>query len=238
MDATEVPPVRGRSGARATETETDIGEGGVSSAPFPQPTTAPLATLNNDDYNYDSALAYNTIRRVTESTKPYNPPPPPVLQPPRDPNTLTRVSAITLLVEDLALTRRFYEHVFSVAAVQEDDNSAAFPFNDGTLFVNLYSSLDAGDRSLLGAGVQVGRERDAGRRVQLGVAVEDLDGVYARLRRLEEDNGGGSSGRGKGKEKALVVRGLTEPRLTGWGVWTIMFQDPSGHCWEVTREDM
>lgn len=120
--------------------------------------------------------------------------------------------------------------------VHEGEHSAAFLFNDGTLIVNLYASSDAGDRMLLGDGVPVGRARGAGRRFQLSVAVGDVDGVYARLRGLEDDDGGGGGGGGKGKERALVVEGLTEPRMRSWGVRNVTFQDPSGHCWEVAEE--
>lgn len=149
------------------------------------------------------------------------------------PNDLSRVTAITLLVEDLDLTRRFYEQILLSAPIHEDENSAAFLVNDGELTLNLYSSADSGDNMFLGDDLPVGRGKQAGRRVQLSVAVGDVDVVYARLRGLEDGEG---EGKEKGKERPLVVEGLREPQMRPWGVRTVMFQDPAGHCWEVSEE--
>ncbi|ROV95887.1 hypothetical protein VSDG_05237 [Cytospora chrysosperma] len=143
----------------------------------------------------------------------------------QDPNRLPTVTGITLLVEDLPLTRRFYERVFCVGPTREDAHSAAFSFNGGALAVILCVSSDASEHRLLGRGVHAGRVRDVARRFQLRVAVESVDEVYARLRRLEEGEGW-----------PLVVGGLTRPRLGPWGVRTVTFQDPAGHCWEVSEE--
>ncbi|KUI57144.1 hypothetical protein VP1G_04419 [Cytospora mali] len=151
----------------------------------------------------------------------YNPSP---LGFPQDPNQLSRISAITLLVEDLPATKRFYEQVFSIEPIHEDENSAAFYFNGGSLIFTLYISFDARENSILGHGVHVGRMRGVGRRFQLSVAVEDVDEVYARLRGLEREG------------RVLVIGGLTEPCTRPWGVRTVMFQDPAGHCWEVWGE--
>ncbi len=45
------------------------------------------------------------------------------------------ISAITLFVEDLEATKRFYQEVFGLPLVFEDDNSAVFNF--GNTLINL-----------------------------------------------------------------------------------------------------
>lgn len=166
------------------------------------------------------------------------PPPPPSA--PKDPNRSPRITAITLLAEDLALSKRFYEQAFCVEPVHEDEHSAAFYFNDRSLAVNLYMPFGVREDRPLGRGEHAGRVGEVGRRLQLSVAVASVDEVYARLRGLEgeegEDGEGMGNGSWKGKDRALVVEGLTEPRLRPWGVRTVTFQDPSGHCWEVVQE--
>jgi catechol 2,3-dioxygenase-like lactoylglutathione lyase family enzyme len=169
---------------------------------------------------------------VPSSTRPARGPP----GTPQDPNRLSTVTAITLLVEDLPLTRRFYERVFCVEPTREDEHSAAFSFNGGALAVSLYMSSDAREHRLLGRGVHVGRMREVGRRFQLRVAVESVDEVYARLRRLEEEEEV-EEAKGEGEGWPLVVEGLTGPRLRPWGARTVTFQDPAGHCWEVAEEN-
>ena len=59
---------------------------------------------------------------------------------------LKSVGAITLFVEDLPAARAFYERVFGRTAAFEDDNSAAFKF-DNTL-INLVDTRAAASSSL------------------------------------------------------------------------------------------
>lgn len=104
----------------------------------------------------------------------------------------------------------------------------AFRLNGGSLILGLYVSPDARENRILDPAVHVGRTRDVGRRFMLSVKVDDVDKVYGRLRGLE---GMGACWEGMGR--ALVTGGLTEPRTRPWGVRTMTFQDPAGHCWEV-----
>ncbi|KAI3399777.1 hypothetical protein diail_5573 [Diaporthe ilicicola] len=140
---------------------------------------------------------------------------------------LARVSAITLLVEDLARTKRFYERVFGAPCAFEDATSAALRFNGGALTVNLCEPADAREEGLLGPGVRVGGRADADRRCfLLSVFVEDVEGVYHRLRQLvEEEEGNG-----------VVLGGLAGPVTRPWGMRVVTFRDPAGHCWEVAQD--
>ncbi|KAL1864307.1 hypothetical protein Daus18300_007730 [Diaporthe australafricana] len=137
---------------------------------------------------------------------------------------LARVSAITLLVEDLARTKRFYSRVFGAPCAFEDATSAALRFNGGALIVNLCESADARDVGLLGPGVRAGERGDVDRRFLLSVLVDDVEEVYSRLRQVEEEGEG------------VVVEGLTGPVTRPWGMRVVTFRDPAGHCWEVAQD--
>ncbi|KAJ0122758.1 hypothetical protein J7T55_003274 [Diaporthe amygdali] len=152
-------------------------------------------------------------------------PPQPSETPAAATQDLNRVSAITLLVEDLARTKRFYERVFGAPCLFEDATSAALRFNGGALIVNLCESADARREGLLGPGVDVGERGDADRRFLLSVFVDDVEVVYRRLRGL-----GGEGGEG------VVVEGLMGPVTRPWGMRVVTFRDPAGHCWEVAQD--
>jgi catechol 2,3-dioxygenase-like lactoylglutathione lyase family enzyme len=51
------------------------------------------------------------------------------------------IDAITLFVDDLDAVKRFYERVFGLPIVYEDENSAVFKF--GETLVNLLRSTEA-----------------------------------------------------------------------------------------------
>ena len=51
------------------------------------------------------------------------------------------ISAITLFVEDLEATRRFYVEVFGLPVFYEDESSAVFKF--GETLVNLLEAIEA-----------------------------------------------------------------------------------------------
>jgi lactoylglutathione lyase len=88
---------------------------------------------------------------------------------------LAAVGAITLFVDDPRQAKAFYERVFDVSLVFEDDDSAAFAF-EGTI-VNLLALPAAHD--LVAPGLVAGREH--GSRCQLTIWVEDADEVCANL---------------------------------------------------------
>ncbi|MYV66708.1 VOC family protein [Streptomyces sp. SID2131] len=120
------------------------------------------------------------------------------------------MSAITLFVEDLDATKRFYREVFGLPVAYEDDNSAVFEFGD--TIVNLLETTAAPD---LVAPARVARA-DAGSRLQLTLPVEDVDATC----------------------KELAARGVTllnGPVDRPWGIRTASFRDPGGHIWEIAR---
>lgn len=120
----------------------------------------------------------------------------------------TDVWAITLFVEDLDDTKRFYQDVFAQPVVFEDENSAAFKF--GNLIVNLLADTEAPE--LIGPAIVA--DAAAGARFQLTITVDDVDAVCAELAR---------------RGVSLVNGPLDRP----WGIRTACFRDPAGHVWEV-----
>src|SRR5678816_3527734 len=111
-----------------------------------------------------------------------------------------------MFVEDRQRSKSFYEKVFDVAAINEDEDSVAFKFEN--LIVNL---LEVGAAHELIGPAPVGR-REAGSRFQLTIWVEDGDAVCAEL---------------ESRETTL----LNGPMNREWGVRTASFTDPDGHIW-------
>jgi lactoylglutathione lyase len=122
--------------------------------------------------------------------------------------SLNSVGAITMFVEDRQRSKSFYEKVFEVAAINEDEDSVAFKFEN--LIVNL---LEVGAAHGLIGPAPVGR-REAGSRFQLTIWVEDVDAVCAEL-----------------ESRGITL--LNGPMNREWGVRTASFTDPDGHIWEV-----
>ena len=121
---------------------------------------------------------------------------------------LQSVGAITMFVEDRARAKAFYELVFDVSILNEDDVSVAFKFEN--VIVNL---LETGAAPELIEPAPVATA-DSGARFQLTIWVEDTDAVCAEL---------GSRG----------VELLNGPINRAWGVRTAAVADPDGHVWEV-----
>lgn len=120
------------------------------------------------------------------------------------------ISAITLFVEDLEETKRFYQEVFGLPVHFEDDASAVFKF--GETLVNLLQSTAAVEL-IEPASVA---SPDAGARMQLTIEVDDVDAVCAEL-----------TSRG--------VKLLNGPLDRPWGIRTASFRDPAGHIWEIAK---
>lgn len=118
------------------------------------------------------------------------------------------LAALTLFVEDLAGTKRFYQEVFGRPLRFEDDDSAVFDF--GTTLVNLLRVTAAPE---LVEPAPVGAP-DAGVRAQLTITVADVDAACAVLAE---------------RGVQLVNGPLDRP----WGVRTACFRDPAGHLWEI-----
>lgn len=120
------------------------------------------------------------------------------------------IGAITLFVEDREEAKRFYQEVFGLPVVFEDDASAVFKFGD--TLVNLLQTTAADE---LIEPAEVG-SRDAGAHFQLTLEVDDVDAMCAELAR-----------RG--------VELLNGPIDRPWGIRTASFRDPGGHIWEIAK---
>ena len=121
-----------------------------------------------------------------------------------------KIGAITLFVEDLLATKRFYQDVFGLPVHFEDDVSAVFDFG-GTL-VNLLQASEAPE--LIEPAVVAPPE--AGSRFQCTLNVDDVDAVCAEL-------------------AARGVNLLNGPIDRPWCVRTASFRDPAGHIWEIAK---
>ncbi|MDO8389782.1 MAG: VOC family protein [Actinomycetota bacterium] len=118
------------------------------------------------------------------------------------------IGAITLFVDDLAATVRFYTDVFELPVVYADDDSTVFRF--GATLVNL---LRRGAAAELVEPATVG-DPSAGAVAVFTLPVDDVDVRCARL----------------------VERGVTllnGPIDRPWGPRTASFRDPAGHVWEI-----
>jgi catechol 2,3-dioxygenase-like lactoylglutathione lyase family enzyme len=125
--------------------------------------------------------------------------------------SLKSVGAITLFVEDPRRSQSFYEQVFELPVIWEDEDSAVFRFEN--TIVNLLRIPAAHD--LIAPGAVASRE--AGSRFQLTIWVDDADAVCAEL-----------ASRG--------VELLNGPMNREWGVRTASFTDPDGHIWEIAQK--
>jgi catechol 2,3-dioxygenase-like lactoylglutathione lyase family enzyme len=125
--------------------------------------------------------------------------------------SLKSVGAITLFVEDPRRSQSFYEDVFDLPAIYEDEDSAGFRFEN--TIVNLLKTPAA--RDLIDPGAVASPE--AGSRFQLTIWVDDADAVCAEL-----------ATRG--------VELLNGPMNREWGMRTASFTDPDGHIWEIAQK--
>jgi catechol 2,3-dioxygenase-like lactoylglutathione lyase family enzyme len=124
---------------------------------------------------------------------------------------LTNISAMSLLVDDVAVAKDFYTSVFGVKVVFEDEASACVKFDH--LYLNLLSDAKGGE--ILAPGKAA--NRDAGQRFQLSIWVDDVDAVIAHVT----------------EKGATILSGPTDQK---WGMRTAIFNDPAGHSWEVAQE--
>jgi catechol 2,3-dioxygenase-like lactoylglutathione lyase family enzyme len=121
------------------------------------------------------------------------------------------VDFITLFVEDLDRAKAFYQDVFGLKLVYEDEGSAVFRFqNTG---INLLKAGAA--RELVEPATVAGPE--AGARLVFTIGVDDVDAVCTEL-----------AGRG--------VTLLNGPMDRPWGIRTASFTDPGGHIWEIAQD--
>lgn len=104
----------------------------------------------------------------------------------------------------------FYQRVFGLPAVFEDDDSVVFAF--GETLVNLLTTAAAPEL------IEPARVADptVGSRFQLTLQVEDVDRLCEEL-------------------AARGVELLNGPADRPWGVRTASFRDPAGHIWEIAK---
>lgn len=121
------------------------------------------------------------------------------------------VDVITLFVEDLHNVKVFYQEVFGLSAVYEDDVSAVFNF--GNMSINLLNISEA--PGLIHPGTVASRE--SGSRFQFTIRLDDVDAVCSEL-------------------KTRGVTLLNGPMDRPWGVRTAAFTDPAGHVWEIAQQ--
>lgn len=120
------------------------------------------------------------------------------------------IEAITLFMDDLEAAKSFYQQVFELPVVYEDENSAVFRF--GETLLNLLRSSEAPG---LVAPASVA-PAESGVRFQFTLGVEDVD---ARCDEL----------------KSRGVELLNGPMDRPWGIRTASFRDPGGHIWEIAH---
>ena len=121
---------------------------------------------------------------------------------------LDHISAMSLFVEDLQAAKTFYQGVFGVKVIFEDESSVSVRFEN--MIVNLLRVENA--QEIVEPGFVAAR--GSGSNFQLSIWVKDVDAVCAELQH-----------RG--------VKLLTGPRTRPWGMRTANFVDPDGHSWEV-----
>ena len=120
------------------------------------------------------------------------------------------IRAITLFVEDLEAARQYYQRVFGLPVMFEDDDSTVFKF--GNTLINLLKTTAAGE--LIEPAKVASRE--SGSRFVFTIGVDDVDAMCAEL-----------TGRG--------VELLNGPMDRPWGVRTASFIDPGGYIWEIAK---
>ena len=120
-----------------------------------------------------------------------------------------QVFAVTLFVEDLAETERFYHDVFGMPLVHKDDEAIAYRLPN--MVVNLLLSSAALEL------IEPAPVGPAGTpsRMMLTLEVDDVDAFAAHLR-------------------TVGVPILNGPIDRPWGPRTVTMADPSGHCWEIS----
>lgn len=122
---------------------------------------------------------------------------------------LGKLDVITLFVEDLPASKRFYTEVFGLEVVWEDEVSAVVRFSN--LLVNLLAVTEA---PTLVEPVPV--SPPGGSRALLTIEVDDANAVIAQL-------------------AAHGVSLLNGPIDRPWGRRTAAFADPAGNTWEIAQ---
>lgn len=119
------------------------------------------------------------------------------------------VFAITLFINDLEETKKFYEEVFEMAPIYTGDSSVVFRFENIIINLLISSSVDEFIAPLIEA------PANAGIRSVITITVDNVDEICKRLEK-----------RG--------VKILLGPIDRPWGPRIANFVDPSGHLFEIS----
>jgi catechol 2,3-dioxygenase-like lactoylglutathione lyase family enzyme len=122
---------------------------------------------------------------------------------------LSKLDVITLFVEDLAASKKFYTEVFGLEVIWEDDASAVVKMSN--LIINL---LRVSNAPTLIEPVPVAAPGAS--RALLTIEVDDANAVCAEL-------------------AAHGVKLLNGPIDRPWGRRTAAFADPAGNTWEIAQ---
>ena len=120
------------------------------------------------------------------------------------------IGAITLFVDDVPRAKAWYQRVFDLPVLFEDDASAAFRFENTIINLLLRGEADA---LIAPAAVADGT---AGAVAQFTIWVDDADAACAEL----------------GRRGVTLLNG---PMDRPWGQRTACFADPDGHVWEIAQ---
>jgi catechol 2,3-dioxygenase-like lactoylglutathione lyase family enzyme len=126
--------------------------------------------------------------------------------------SLRSVNVVTLFVEDAQRSKDFYERVFEVAAVDEEEGTVIFKLDN--LFLRLLTRGKA-EKEMLGQ-VPVA-ESGSGASSQLAIFVDDADALCAELAE---------------RGVSIVYGPIDRP----WGVRNAGFRDPDGHLWGFSAD--
>jgi lactoylglutathione lyase len=123
---------------------------------------------------------------------------------------LSNVDVVTLFVQDVSRTKTFYQDVFGLSAIFENENSIVFNLDNTSL-----NFLQRNSATELVAPAKLAPS-DGGNSFQFTIRVDNVDEACAELAR----------------------RGITlnnGPIDRPWGVRTASFSDPDGYLWEVAE---
>ncbi|HTC45496.1 MAG TPA: VOC family protein [Steroidobacteraceae bacterium] len=124
---------------------------------------------------------------------------------------MKELECITLFVEDLAGSKKFYLEIFDAKIAYEDPVSVVFKLE--SVMINLLRISEA-PGLIVPAKVA---DSSAGQRLMFTVRVPNVDEVCGKL-------------------KTLGVQLLNGPLDRPWGRRTAAFADPAGHIWELAHE--
>jgi catechol 2,3-dioxygenase-like lactoylglutathione lyase family enzyme len=129
----------------------------------------------------------------------------------QEPRSLLAASHLVIATADVGAATRFFREAFDIAPVFENDQFSEFVLPSGfriAFFVPVGASAAAFDATAA-RGAQA-----------LGLTVQDVDAVHARLDGMRSRFGHSLSG---------------PPKDHPWGERSFLLTDPDGNRWEITR---